>query len=116
MDVPTRWNSSYDMAKRYVEQQGAIFATLISKDVKENVKYLVTLSLTDDDNGILEEMIRILKPIKTVTTLMCDTKHPTLPLIHPLKELLTLQLKEQEQDNSVIKAMKAAILKDLRPR
>ena len=61
-------------------------------------------------------MIRILKPIKTVTTLMCDTKHHTLSLINPLKELLTLQLKEQEQDNSVIKAMKAAILKDLRPR
>ena len=100
--------------ERYVEQQGAIFATLMSKDVKKNVKDLVTL--TDDDNGILEDMIRILKPIKTVTTLMCDTKHPTLSLTHPLKELLTLQLKEQEQDNSVIKAMKAAILKDLRPR
>ena len=40
MDVPTRWNSIYDMAERYVEQQGAIFATLMSKDVKKNVKDL----------------------------------------------------------------------------
>jgi hypothetical protein len=32
-DVKTKWNSSYDMLERYLEQQHAIFAAMMSKDV-----------------------------------------------------------------------------------
>lgn len=34
-DVSTRWNSTYDTFSRYIEQQPAVFATRLSKDVKK---------------------------------------------------------------------------------
>ena len=37
-DVRTRWNSSYDMTKRYLEQQPAVYATFHHKDIKKNIK------------------------------------------------------------------------------
>ena len=72
-DVSTRWNSTYDMFSRYIKQQPAVFATLLSKDVKKNLKDIVS----DDDLEAAGELILVLKPMKTLTTLMCDSKHPT---------------------------------------
>lgn len=54
-------NSSYDMLERYLEQQPAIFAARISKDVKTHLKDVVTLS--DNDVTQAEELIQILKPL-----------------------------------------------------
>jgi hypothetical protein len=88
------------MVARYVEQQPAIFTTILSKDVKKNLKDVVTIS--EEEMRILEDIVTVLKPLKTVTTLMCDTKHPTISLIHPLKEMLIKQLAVKEGDSSVI--------------
>ncbi|KAK1877141.1 Zinc finger BED domain containing protein 1 [Dissostichus eleginoides] len=38
MDVVTRWNSSLDMLERYLEQQQAIAATLLSAEVRRNAR------------------------------------------------------------------------------
>ena len=37
-DVVTRWNSSYDMMERYLEQQAAVYAALTEDSVKKNAK------------------------------------------------------------------------------
>ena len=35
IDVPTRWNSAFEMNKRFLEQQPAICATLLSPQVRK---------------------------------------------------------------------------------
>ncbi|XP_071083855.1 E3 SUMO-protein ligase ZBED1-like [Haliotis cracherodii] len=113
-DVSTRWNSSYDMLERYLEQQAAIFATLTVKDVRKNVDSLVTLS--DEDVGCEEDATRVLNPLKTITTIMCIEKTPTVSLILPLKELILKAMAVVESDSVLIKSVKAAITKDLKDR
>ena len=61
-DCKTRWNSSYDMLERYVEQQAAVKAVFLSKNIKKNVKDIVTLS--DDDVAYIENVLKVLEPIK----------------------------------------------------
>ncbi|KAL1250525.1 hypothetical protein QQF64_018321 [Cirrhinus molitorella] len=47
-DVTTRWNSTYDMSERYVEQQAAIYSAVMDKDMKKKVKDIALLTEKDD--------------------------------------------------------------------
>ena len=113
-DVATRWNSTCDMFTRYIEQQPAIFATLLSKDIKKNAKDIVTLS--EDDLKAINDIVNVLKPMKNLTTLMCDSKHPMVSLIHPAKEMLLRQMAVRDDGSVMIKAVKHTIISDLEQR
>lgn len=89
-DVRTRWNSSFDMMSRYLEQQPAIFATFHHKDVKKNIKDIVTLSETEKSEA--EELVNILGPLKKMTTILCSEHSPTVSLVHPMREMLLREM------------------------
>ena len=40
-DVSTRWNSSYEMLSRYLEQQAAIYATFMSPNIRRSEKDII---------------------------------------------------------------------------
>lgn len=67
-DMKTQWNSSFDVVSIYTEHQSAVLATLANRNVKKNLKDIATLS--DIDLSQAEELIEVLRPIKTVTTIM----------------------------------------------
>lgn len=113
-DVKTRWNSSYDMIRSYVEQQPAIMATFMDKTVRNNGKGMITL--TDQDISYCEDLMSVLKSLKTVTTLLCDEKMPTVSLIHPLKEMLLAQMAPLDTDSGMMKSVKEAVRENLAPR
>ncbi|KAI4824513.1 hypothetical protein KUCAC02_013017 [Chaenocephalus aceratus] len=112
-DVPTRWNSSYDMVERYLEQQAAVYSALTEKALKKN-KNINTLS--DRDVTMAEEVIEVLKPLKTITTLMCTETTPSVSMILPLKTMLIKSMGPNEKDCPTVKEVKAAIRGSLKDR
>ncbi|KAL0146480.1 hypothetical protein M9458_058111 [Cirrhinus mrigala] len=83
MDVVTRWNSSLDMIERYLEQQQAIVAALLSSEVKRNAREIDNLDAADVADA--EDIVKLLTPLKKATTVLCDESQPTISLIMPLK-------------------------------
>nr|XP_055034732.1 E3 SUMO-protein ligase ZBED1-like isoform X2 [Misgurnus anguillicaudatus] len=114
IDVVTRWNSALEMLERFLEQQPAISAALLSPDVRRNEKDLC--SLKEEDITDAEDVVRALKPMKTATQVMSEEKCPTLSVIAPLHALLLKEMTSLPEDSRVVKDMKDEIKKNLSSR
>ncbi|KAJ4938117.1 hypothetical protein JOQ06_002743 [Pogonophryne albipinna] len=106
--------SAHDMLERFLEQQPAICAALLSSEVRKTEKDLCTL--TESDVTTAEEVVSALKPMKEATQYMSKEKTPTLSVIAPLQDTLINGLKPIEGESAVIKEMKAAMSGDLQKR
>ncbi|XP_073450123.1 E3 SUMO-protein ligase ZBED1-like [Aquarana catesbeiana] len=113
-DVPTRWNSAYDMVERFLEQQPAVCATLLSPEVRRGESDLCTLNETDVSNA--EDAVRALKPMKDATMLMSEERNPTVSLIAPLNAQLLQSMTDTMGDTPMIHEIKNAIRTDLQKR
>lgn len=98
---------------RFVEQQPAVLATLLTKEVRKNYSDALP---SDETLADMEMLVKILEPLKTVTTLLCAEGSPTVSMIIPLKSQLLHSLQILETDSPIIKALKKAIAADLEPR
>ena len=68
----------HDMLSRYTEQQAAVMVTLVVKDVRKNMRDIITLS---DDMMNIELITVVLEFLRTITTMLCEAKNPTISLI-----------------------------------
>lgn len=114
MDVTTRWNSSLDMVERYLEQQVAVAAALLSADIRRNAREIDTLDNCDIRDA--EDIVKLLKPLKTATTVLSDEHSPTVSLIVPLKCMIEQSMGRNEEDSATVTAMKSAIQSNLSDR
>ncbi|WAR31209.1 hypothetical protein MAR_033751, partial [Mya arenaria] len=56
-----------------------------------------------------------LNTFKRLTTMICRQKHPTVSLIHPLKDMLLRHLEVTPYDHRLLSDIKTAISSDLKP-
>uniref|UniRef100_A0A8B9HG88 BED-type domain-containing protein n=1 Tax=Astyanax mexicanus TaxID=7994 RepID=A0A8B9HG88_ASTMX len=110
-DVVTRWNSSFDMLERFLEQQAAVCASLLDRKLRKGASDVHTLS--EDDITAAEEMVKLLGPVKATTTVMCEEKQPTVSVIAPLQAKLLDNLKAANEDPTLITEMKETMKREL---
>lgn len=114
VDVTTRWNSSLDMIERFLEQQPAISAALLSPEVRRRESDICTLTETDITTA--EDMVKCLSPMKTATLAISEEASPTMPMVAPLQFQLLRQMALDAEDSSVIKELKTAVHDNLSSR
>lgn len=112
-DVVTRWNSSYSMFERFLEQQPAIVAAFMSKDLRKGVDIAL---LTDKEVADVEDIVKLMEPIKMATTLMCEEAQPVISLIAPLWAKLLKHLQPCEVDSTLVTEIKKVMAADFSTR
>ena len=109
-DVVTRWNSTFYMVERLIEQQQPLCAALLALKKGD-------LMPSDTEFAVMESYIEIMKPLVTITEAIGAQKWVTISTVHPLlHKLLNVTLIEKDGDTSQQKAIKSAMRMNLQNR
>ncbi|XP_024118736.1 zinc finger BED domain-containing protein 1-like [Oryzias melastigma] len=106
------------MVERFLEQQPAICAALISPQVRKGGSSGDICTLTENDISTAEEMAKALKLLKEATNIMSEDSSPTLSVTAPLLAQLLHDTKASsaEDDAPLVQEIKVAIHEDLSKR
>ncbi|KAE8287441.1 Zinc finger BED domain-containing protein 1 [Larimichthys crocea] len=106
----TRWNSTYEMISRALEQQAPVAAVIFDKK-------LSNLELSTSEWTQLERVKDILRPFKVSTVALSTDKYPTASAVLPMRHVLLSHLRQEtDSDTAAVKEMKAKITADLNKR
>jgi hypothetical protein len=70
-------------------------------------------TLSESDITAAEDMVKLLGPVRTATTIMCEEKQPTLSVIAPLRAKLLVHYRITEEDSALLGEMKATLSREL---
>ena len=114
-DVSTRWNSTFFMINRLVEQRVAIYAVLHDADVSKD--HYQHLDLKEDQWVLLEQLSKVLEPLQMATTVFGYDVNTSSSIIYPvLHGLIRNHLKIDDKDVTAVKHFKKQVSKDLTER
>ncbi|CAF0782236.1 unnamed protein product [Brachionus calyciflorus] len=102
-DTPNKWNTTYIMLERILEQSAAINEALDSLEL--NGKYS-NLKLCEKEIEFLEEIINVFSCLSEAIGFLSECKHVSLGIILPLFETLKVQLTYDESDGLLTKCLK----------
>ena len=81
-DVVTRWNSTFLMYQRLIEQRWAIYAVFYDENgTQSQYKHL---HLKEEQWSLMEQIVKVLEPLQIATTALCETEIVSCSLIYPV--------------------------------
>ena len=112
-DVPTRWNTSYDMMNSILLNKNALISMSLDREnatIKNNIP-------TETEFNLMEDLCKILEPLKDLTEFLSGFKYITSTILHPAIYTLTkysLQAIDINDDN--IKEMREELVDIIKKR
>lgn len=115
--VKTRWNSTFLMLKRLIEQREAVIGVLSDRTVTTR-NQAGQLMLSEDEWTLIENIANVLQPFELVTTLLSSDSQPTISIVMPILQSLVQNFlsKTKDEDPDDITKMKNQLLLKLRSR
>ncbi|XP_020803827.1 zinc finger BED domain-containing protein 4-like [Drosophila serrata] len=99
-EVPTRWNSAFQMMERILQTNGALSIALLGT-AKPPAPF------SAEEIGVLEEFCSLLRPFEKATKLISGGKYPTMSLVIPIVSKMQIQLFSYKHSFKSIEAILA---------
>ena len=90
--VLTRWNSSFLMYERMVEQETAVLIALCSYKAKRKKGATISKTVQKDDFAVMRSLVEVLAPFEEATRILSGESYVTSSVVHPLVEHLVKAL------------------------
>ncbi|XP_063762122.1 E3 SUMO-protein ligase ZBED1-like [Eleginops maclovinus] len=113
-DVSVRWNSSYYMVSRLLEQRWPVVATLSDPDVTQRGKQY--LDLRNDQWILLEELEQVLKPFEQATVFLSGESYVTISVLPPLLKGLHKSTKKTTYESAAVNSFQIAADQEMQAR
>lgn len=113
-DVATRWNSTYLMLNRIMEQIPAIMATVtdptLSKSAASSLKNYV---YSFEEQTTVEKLVEVLQPFYMATNIISADRTPTMQKVLPMLVKLRRMTEHSDDDPEAISKVKTIMRKQL---
>lgn len=105
--VKTRWNSTYYMLQRLLEQREAVISVLSDRAITTR-QHAVHLMLDENEWINMECLVKMLAPFELATTLLSSESQPTVSMIMPILKSIRENFiaAVDPQDSDFIKSLK----------
>ncbi|XP_065119297.1 E3 SUMO-protein ligase ZBED1-like [Paramisgurnus dabryanus] len=113
-DVSVRWNSTFYMISRLLEQRWPVTATLSDPEVTQRGKRY--LDLKGDQWSLLEELEQALKPFECATVFLSAQDYVTVSALPPLVKGLQKSAQNTSFETTAVKAFQAAAAEEIASR
>ncbi|CAB4374518.1 unnamed protein product [Rhizophagus irregularis] len=108
LDVPTRWNSTYDIVKRTLDLKVVFDKIILANEFSD----LNNIKLSQSDWTSLENIAAFLRYFAKLSTEMCTSTYPTISAVYPMYNLLIghaeKKMNKNKTSNNIALAANAA--------
>lgn len=117
IDCPTRWNSTLPMITRLMELTPVLASVADDDRLPKSASATIKGNMyTYDEQHQLQELVKVLKPFETVTTILCSQKSPTMQHVCAATKKLERDIGDHESDSDMIKGIKSTMRTELMRR
>lgn len=106
-DVKTRWNSTYYMMERILEQRKPVTIVLADTDLD---------NLTNSEWNMVDAVIEILEPFEWATRALSADKYATLSMVIPLMSAILIRLRQIRCSVSAADVIRKSLIKAVETR